>query len=114
LVYREAGLIVGLPTDLVLLEYCRFEIKGQFKESPDHIALELDLVHFLCEQEAKAWQGVKGGRGFLDDELRFQEEHLVGWVPTLCENVRKFDTTGFYSALSGVTKGWIFSGLRDH
>jgi TorA maturation chaperone TorD len=69
--YREAGLIFGLPTDLVLQEYCRFEIKGQSKESPDHIALELDLVRFLYEQEAKAWQGEKGGRGFLDDEPRF-------------------------------------------
>ncbi len=119
-VYGESGLVFGPSTDLVIREYRRFQLKGQANEPPDHIALELDFVRFLCEQEAQAWGEDEGGRGFLEDELRFLEEHLAGWVPTLCENIRKFDTTGFYSALSEVTEGWILcdraiiQGLMDH
>ena len=30
----------------------------------------------------------------------FLTEHPIRWAPTFCENVRRFDTTSFYTGLA--------------
>jgi TorA maturation chaperone TorD len=44
----------------------------------------------------------------LEEEDVFLNEHLASWVGAFCENIRRFDTTGFYGGLADVTEGWIY------
>jgi len=106
-VYVDGGLLYGPSTDRVAARYREFGLKVQYNEPPDHIALELDFMRFLCEREAESRQSEKGGCNFIKEEGAFLREHLAMWVPALCENVRKFDATGVYSGLADVTEGWI-------
>ncbi len=111
-VYVDRGLLYGSSTDRVAQKYRRFQLKGQNNEPPDHIALELDFMRFLCEKEAMAWQTEKRGQDLLKEEDAFLNEHLARWVPAFCENTRRFDTTGFYNGLAEVTEGWIYCDRR--
>ncbi|MFQ5925040.1 MAG: molecular chaperone [Dehalococcoidia bacterium] len=111
-VYVDSGLVYGPSTDQVTQTYRRFRLKGQNNEPPDHIALELDFMRFLCQREALAWQTEKGGQDLLKEEDAFLKEHLAGWVPALCQNIRRFDTSGFYDGLADVTEGWICCDRR--
>ncbi len=106
-VYLDEGLVYGASTERVIQRYRRFRLKGQNNEPPDHIALELDFMRFLCEREALAWQTEGGGQDLLKEEDAFLSEHLARWAPAFCENIRMSDTTGFYDGLADVTEGWI-------
>ncbi len=118
-VYVDGGLLYGASTAHVAQEYRRFNVKGRDHEPPDHISVELDFMRFLCEREAEAWRTGMGHQDFLEEEDAFLNGHLARWVPTFCQNIKKFDTTGFYSGLAEVTEGWIYcdqkiiEGLKD-
>lgn len=107
-VYLDGGLLYGPSTDRVTQKYRLFHLKGQNNEPPDHIALELDFMRFLCEREALAWQTEKRDQDLLEEEDAFLNEHLASWVGAFCENIRRFDATGFYGRLADVTEGWIY------
>jgi len=106
-VYVDGGVLYGLSTDRVATRYRKFGLEVQPNEPPDHIALELDFMRFLCEKEAESWQSEKGGWDVIKEEDAFLSEHLALWVPALCESIRNFDATGLYSGLADVTEGWI-------
>jgi TorA maturation chaperone TorD len=106
-VYTDGGLVYGPSTDRVAQWYRRFHLRAHNNEPPDHISLELDFMRFLCEREARAWQIEKKARDLLEEEDTFLYDHLASWMPTFCQNIRTFDTTGFYSGLADVTEGWI-------
>lgn len=106
-VYLEDGLLHGLSTQRVAQKYSRFRLKLNNNEPPDYIAFELDFMRFLCEKEALAWQKGEGARDLLKEEGTFLSEHLARWVPDFCENIRQFDSTGFYKGVADVTEGWI-------
>lgn len=107
-VYVDRGLLYGPSTSRVAQEYRRFNLKGRDHDPPDYIAFELDFMRFLCEREARAWESENGGWDLLDEEEIFLTEHLARWVPTFCQGVRRFDTSGFYGGLAHVTEGWIY------
>ena len=107
-VYLDNGILYGASTLRIIEEYRQFRLKAKDNEPPDHIALELDFMRFLCEREAKAWENEEGVRNLLQYEYVFLTDNLAGWVPAFCENIRKFDATGFYDSLADVTEGWIY------
>lgn len=111
-VYGDGGLLYGPSTMEVARTYRRFRLEGKNNEPPDHIALELDFMRFLCQKEAQAQQGREEAKGWLREEGAFLEEHLVTWVPALCRNIRGSDTMGFYSGLADVTEGWLSCDRR--
>ncbi len=106
-VYMDGGLLYGPSTDKVRQRYSRFHLRAHNGEPPDHVALELDFMRFLCEREARDWQTEEKARDLLTEEDTFLNDHLASWIPSFCRNIRSFDTTGFYSALADVTEDWI-------
>ncbi|MDP2954201.1 MAG: molecular chaperone TorD family protein [Chloroflexota bacterium] len=111
-VYGDGGLLYGPSTLQVARTYRRFRLKGKNNEPPDHIALELDFMRFLCQKEALARRKGEEARDWLQEEGAFLEEHLVTWVPALCRKIRGSDTMGFYSGLADVTEGWLSCDRR--
>jgi len=105
-VYLDSGLLYGPSTQRVADTYRRFRVKGQDNEPPDYIALDMDFMRFLCDREVAAWE-TGNAQELLKEEEAFLHEHLASWVPAFCENVRRFDTAGFYAGLADLTEGWI-------
>lgn len=105
-VYLE-GRLFGDATGKITELFGRYSLQPQSNEPPDHISLELDFMRLLCQSEAEAGNGGSGMLDALHEEEKFLEEHLLRWVPALCEQIRKFDTKGFYKGLADITEGWI-------
>jgi TorA maturation chaperone TorD len=60
---------------------------------PDHIAVELEFVAFLCGSEANAWAAddFKEARRMQDRQRRFLDKHMSKWVPILLRELNARD-----------------------
>ncbi len=119
-VYREeGGRVFGELTVAVRSEYRRFgldlanELSG---EPPDHISFEMEFMHLLCSREVTAWKrnDMDEALRFLKAEKEFSEEHLLTWIPGLCDKVREFDRIDFFRGLADLTEGWITFDYQQH
>ncbi|MGB2815795.1 MAG: molecular chaperone TorD family protein [Burkholderiaceae bacterium] len=86
-----------------------FEIDDEFRDLPDHIAAEMELLFALIFREARA-----RAIGDPTDELaatelrlRFLRAHLGRWVAPFTEALRAEAETDFYRALADVTRRFV-------
>ncbi len=93
--YNEAGL----------------EVSADFNGTPDHIAVELEFMHFLVVKELEALAGgeLVRAQNFRQKQLTFLERHLAAWVPDFSRNVEEQAQTEFYQNLAAVTRIFIES-----
>jgi TorA maturation chaperone TorD len=91
--YRKAGVAVA----------------GDFKEAPDHIAVELEFMHFLIfnELEAMAGQNREGVVSSLEKQRSFLEDHLGLWVSEFASSVEHNAATSFYQNAAKATKVFV-------
>jgi len=102
--YTE-GILWGQSTVRVLKWYQRLGVSVNTKyrnEPPDHISFELSFMQFLCNKEAEEWGRDDRHRALtlLEMEERFLSEHLLKWVFSFCDSIRRNDRLGFY-------RGWV-------
>lgn len=81
--YQEAGLQVAL------------------QEPPDHIAIELEFIHYLCLQEAAARSAgdQQKARHSLESQIDFIAT-LMTWIPGFASQIKTGADTGYYRALA--------------
>jgi TorA maturation chaperone TorD len=91
--YRQTGLIVA----------------EDFKDAPDHIAAELEFMHFLIfkAMEAANQGDVNGIVTGLLNQQSFLEQHLGAWVDEFAGNVVENAKTPFYRNLARATEVFI-------
>ncbi len=91
--YRQSGLIVA----------------EDFKDAPDHIAAELEFMHFLIfkAMEAANQGDVNGIVTGLLNQQSFLEQHLGAWVHEFAGNVVENAKTPFYRNLARATEVFI-------
>jgi TorA maturation chaperone TorD len=84
-------------------------VAASFKEPPDHAAVELEFMSFLCGKEAEAWtkQSLKDGVKWLEAEAGFLGRHLSRWFPSLAEQVARHDGEGFYTVVTRAAYDFI-------
>ena len=60
-------------------------------ELPDHLAVELEFMSFLCGAEAQGWQRRQpfAAARALADQERLVLEHLLLWLPTFAARLRR-------------------------
>ncbi|MGQ9554983.1 MAG: TorD/DmsD family molecular chaperone [Anaerolineae bacterium] len=82
--YTERGLAVSTP----------------LQEPPDHVAVELEFMAFMCGREAEAWERkvVREGAHLLQSEERFLDSHLKRWFPAFLRQVAVTSRTDLYGA----------------
>lgn len=79
------------------------------RERPDHLAVELEFLHFLCWKEAAA----RAGRNeehvevCLDAERKFLRDHLGRWADVFGRGVEKTAQSSFYRALAGLLRALV-------
>ena len=119
-VYREeAGRVFDELTVNVHQEYLRFGFdltNGLEGEPPDHISFELEFMYLLCRQEAEAWEREDEDEALKlrHAERNFLAEHLLAWLPRICDEMRKHDQLGFFSSLADLTEGWVNFDYQQH
>lgn len=95
--YNEAGL----------------EVSADFNGTPDHIAVELEFMHFLVVKELGALAGgnLDRAQNFGQKQRAFLERHLAAWVPDFSRSVEEQAMTGFYQSLAMATRLFIESDI---
>ena len=93
--YREAGL----------------ELAEGFNGTPDHIAAELEFMHFLVIKElgTLADGDLDHAQHFRQKQKSFLERHLAAWVPEFSRSVEEQAQTQFYRDLAAATRLFIES-----
>lgn len=91
--YRQSGLAVA----------------GDFKDAPDHIAAELEFMHFLIikEMEAANHGDAAGVFTYLLNQQSFLVDHLGAWVSEFAGKVVENAETTFYQNLARATATFI-------
>lgn len=90
------------------------ELSDECSESPDHISVELEFMHFLCIKEAEA-----ASHGDLEAALYFSRkqgkflEESMAWIGEFTERIRGRAGTAFYRALAECTSAFVACHLAD-
>lgn len=105
------GLLMGPSTQAIrqLYREAGAAVSEDFKDLPDHVGLELACMKFLCEEEARAWEGKGAGhaRRMRNFQKRLLHEHLLQWVPALCRRIRENAPGPFYRGIAGLTDAYL-------
>jgi TorA maturation chaperone TorD len=87
------------------------EVTAGFNGTPDHIAVELEFMHFLVVKELDALAGgyLERAQNFRQKQRAFLERHLAAWVPDFSRSVEEQAHTQFYQNLAATTRIFIES-----
>jgi len=109
--WRDASDVLGAREDLVhvlLQEYRQFGVippPGQ----EDHIAVEFELLAYLCEREAAGWAA---GQAAAAKQLRrqqrnFLDDHLGRWLPEFGWQLNNTMRGSFYACQARLADTWL-------
>jgi TorA maturation chaperone TorD len=105
------GQAAGWVAALLEQEYAAsgLALSPSLKDLPDHVAVELEFMAFLCDQEADAWhrQDVKEGIQSLKRQAGFLDRHLSRWFPDWARQVAAADGEGIYSVVAETARIFI-------
>jgi TorA maturation chaperone TorD len=82
--YREAG------------------VKMSAQEPPDHFAVELEFLYFLCKKESDSWTegNIDAANKWRRTQLAFIDGHLGCWSERFCNKIQEESTHPFYKGLA--------------
>jgi len=82
---------------------------------PDHVATQLEYLHFLCllEEEGRT-QGDGGAVEYARTRARvFLEAHASVWIPAFCARIREHARIPFYRSLARLLEHFLAVEYRD-
>lgn len=109
-VYLDGNrMLMGDSTMAVQKIYRATGLSLEEPETPDHIALELEFMHYLSsgEGDCVARNDRNEARAFAATQSHFLLKYLAPWVPEFCAAIRKGTATGFYTSLADCLEGFI-------
>jgi len=99
------------PFDVVKDTYSSagFEKRKDFLEPEDHVAIELEYMANLSRQTYVSLDERKpdSASGYLKLQKEFLRDHLLRWVPKLCEGMKDLAESKLYQSLAFLTEGFI-------
>lgn len=104
-------------TTMAILDLYReggFDMDQEFKELPDHVAVELEFLYLLIFRQNEARLDGDDDRlnAMSDLKKRFLAAHLGRWVGPFTEAVGERAESVFYRELAGLTR--LFVGMEAH
>ena len=80
-----------------------------WKESEDHIALELEFMAVLGDRIVTAAEASDEAEveRLLSTQRNFLEDHLASWAPLMTADLRRFAQCGLYQGLASLTDGFL-------
>jgi TorA maturation chaperone TorD len=104
----ERGLVMGPSTADVRKRYAAagLAVSKSYTDLPDHIAAELEFMHFLCAEESNYRH--QGNQEEVDKhqnmELDFLRDHLEPWVSDFTDCVLASTNSPFYKEAATLLK----------
>ncbi|MFQ5849568.1 MAG: molecular chaperone [Candidatus Binatia bacterium] len=91
--YRAAGLVLS----------------DTLEEPPDHAAVELEFMSFLCNQEACAWDARRLAESIevLERQADFLKQHLSRWFPVFARGVAGKNSSEIYAVVTRAAQTFI-------
>jgi TorA maturation chaperone TorD len=89
-----------------------FDIAEDFREMPDHVAVELEYLYLITFNIAEASEEAKRN-DLIRLKQKFLKEHLGRWVVPFTEAIRKEAETDFYRQLADVTEQIVAEDLLE-
>lgn len=85
-----------------------------WKESEDHVAVELEFLMVMTQRALDAYlEGDEEKCALIMLQQRnFIEDHLACWLPMLVEDMLKFSKTGVYRGLAQIASGFVKEDLE--
>ncbi|MDP3192855.1 molecular chaperone [Rhodoferax sp.] len=98
-----------LPAVLALYSEGGFEIDPEFRELPDHVAVELEFLYLLTFNSNRAQAAGKADEADAVDQLRwrFLGEHLGVWIGPFAKAIKHGAETAFYRELAELTEHFL-------
>ncbi|MCL4457589.1 MAG: molecular chaperone TorD family protein [Nitrospirae bacterium] len=84
-------------------------IDENFKELPDHIAVELEFMYYLIFKEIEALESSddKKAAHFIEVQEMFLHRFLGRWVKPFCDAITEGTENEFYKALAGCLSTFV-------
>ena len=107
----DEGLMMQEARDEVLAVYRSegLDKLPSWKESEDHIALELEFMAVLGDRIVTAAEAADEAEveRLLSTQRNFLEDHLASWAPLMTADLRRFTQCGLYQGLASLTDGFL-------
>ena len=86
-----------------------FDVAEDFREMPDHIAVELEFLYLLSfrQNEALALDDSETVKRWQEFEQNFLQNHLGLWVEDFCRRICDHAETDFYRLLAELTDKFV-------
>ncbi|CAM3555060.1 MULTISPECIES: TorD/DmsD family molecular chaperone [Paenibacillus] len=81
-------------------------------EADDHLAIELEFMTVLHDRMLNNCYGEDGLLKLMAAQEQFLEEHLLAWVPSLCEDMKTSTDSPLYRALFRLLEEFLMQDLR--
>jgi len=110
-IYSEGNrLLMGETTIDVLRFYEEAGLSVDIKEPPDHIAIELEFMSYLCIKEAESSSDGNLGEAerYREMQLQFFRKYLH-WGQQFCESIKKGSDNQFYQSLADCLSRFMVS-----
>ena len=110
-VWRGERRVMGEATQEVMAAYA--EAGGQLTEAaglpPDHVGLELSFLAYLMQSRDEALEqgDAEAAQKAAAAEEAFLADHVLQWVPDLCQAVEAADPEGFYGTLAALLYDYL-------
>ena len=97
------------PAVLELYNAGGFEIDEDFRELPDHVAVELEFLYLLTfnKNHAEAAGSAEEAAAAELLQRRFLSEHLGAWIGSFAASVKTGAETDFYRELADLTERFV-------
>jgi TorA maturation chaperone TorD len=87
------------------------QIDANWTDLPDHISVEFEIMQKLTEKESEMLNEKDEKKFNLCRKLQidFIKNHIIKWIPDICDKIAIQSSTSFYSELAKLTKDFIRS-----
>ncbi len=94
--------VMGNSTMTVAQYYQEAGLNVELKEPPDHIAIELEFMYYLCNREASVPRedNLDSARRYRQLQERFFLHAMKPWTGEFCDSIRKGTDNVFYTNLA--------------
>lgn len=82
-------------------------------ELPDHLATELEFMHFLAFKELNALEQGKDTASYRLAQADFLERQLTSWLPALEKRLERLEPPPFYTALVWMANAFAHAELVE-
>ncbi len=104
--------IMGDSTMSVATCYKNAGLSVDVKDAPDHIAIELEFLSFLCHQKAIHIEDPKEYDHWGEEYHVFLQKWVYSWVPGFCQQIQSGTNNTYFRKLSILLEAYLANRCR--